>query len=186
MNNEIWKDVVGYEGFYQVSNLGNVRSTHRVVRGKGGSPKLLNSVVLKQEEMHDGYLRVGLSKNGTCKRFPVHRLVAEAFISNPNKHPVVNHKDEIKSNNHASNLEWCTQSYNVMYGDGIKKVLSNENYWLTRNNKKIKATHAKTGEVLKFFSMREADREGFSRRSVGRAIQRYPYIYKGYIWEYLN
>src|SRR5690625_7779580 len=102
--------------------------------------------------MHDCYLRVELTKNGTFKRYPVHRLVAEAFISNPNKHPVVNHKDEIKSNNHASNLEWCTQSYNVMYGDGIKKVLSNENYRLKRNNMKITANHAKIGVVLKYYS----------------------------------
>ncbi len=183
---EVWKDIIGYEGVYQVSSFGRVRSVDRIVKGRHGSPKRIKGIVLTQEKMNDGYMRVSLSKGGKIKRFPVHRLVASAFIKNPNNFPVINHKDETKDNNHASNLEWCTQSYNVRYGDGIKKMMSSENYWDTRNNVRIKATNVQTGKTLTFYSLREADRKGFSRRSVGRALERRPSIYKGYKWEYIN
>lgn len=108
-NNEIWKPVIGYEGFYEVSNLGNVKNskTQRILR-------LLNNGC--------GYYRVGLYKEGKFKLFLVHRLVAFAFIPNPDNLPFINHKDECTQNNHVSNLEWCTASYNVNYGTRNEKV----------------------------------------------------------------
>lgn len=105
---EIWKDIEGYEGKYQVSNLGRVRSLNY---NHTGEIKLL-----KQSTNKYGYKLVGLCKNGKEKKYQVHRLVAIAFIPNPNNLPIINHKDEDSSNNNVDNLEWCTQEYNVNYG----------------------------------------------------------------------
>lgn len=104
---EIWKDVVGYEGQYQVSDLGNVRSVNWGNRG------FTKNLYLKPHNR--GYLQVELFRDGTRKTFMVHRLVAQAFIENPNNLPLVNHKDENKYNNTPDNLEWCDNSYNVCY-----------------------------------------------------------------------
>ena len=109
---EIWKPVVGYENLYEVSNYGRVRSLDRVdCAGRKRKGK-----ELKQRSDKDGYKRAGLSKNGTSKPLLVHRLVAIAFISNPQNKPQINHKDENKANNCVWNLEWCDQAYNNNYG----------------------------------------------------------------------
>mgnify|MGYP002679946246 CR=1 FL=1 len=104
---EVWKDIKGYEGLYQVSNLGRVRSLNY---GRSGETKLL------KQGTTNGYKRVFLYKNGKGKNYFVHRLVAMAFIPNPNNLPIINHKDEDSSNNNVNNLEWCTQEYNLNYG----------------------------------------------------------------------
>lgn len=104
---EIWKDVVGYEGSYMVSNLGNVKSLNW--RGLG----IAKNLYLKKH--NKGYLQVELAKNGSKKMITVHRLVATAFIENPNGLPQVNHMDEDKTNNRSDNLEWCDQRYNIRY-----------------------------------------------------------------------
>ena len=102
---EIWKDILGYEGLYQVSNYGRVRSL------KYGKEK-----ILKQQINTDGYLHIDLYKNKKRKNYNVHRLVTIAFLENPNNYPQVNHKDENKQNNHIDNLEWCDYKYNCNYG----------------------------------------------------------------------
>lgn len=116
---EIWKDVVGYEGLYQVSNLGNVKSLERVVkrfvRGKYISLYPVKEKLLKLYINSNGYISVGLYNNG-FNSFEVHRLVAQAFIPNPDNLPCVNHKDENPKNNNVKNLEWCTYQYNNTYG----------------------------------------------------------------------
>ena len=104
--NEIWKDIVGYEGLYQVSNLGNVKRINFFKKERFVIPCSKGS----------GYLYVSLSKNNKQKNFYIHRLVATAFIENPDNLPVINHKDENRSNNIVDNLEWCTQKYNCNYG----------------------------------------------------------------------
>lgn len=109
---EIWKDIQGYEGLYQVRNLGNVRRSKQVA-----TCRLLNPYANSY-----GYLTVGLSKNGVVSREMVHRLVANAFIENPFDFPCINHKDECKSNNEVSNLEWCDKSYNNRYGTHPMKI----------------------------------------------------------------
>lgn len=106
MENEIWKDIEGYGGLYQVSNTGLVK---RMYSKTYKYPRLL-----KQSE-RSGYLCVDLSKDGFSKTKSVHRLVAEAFVSNPQKYKIVNHKDENKKNNNADNLEWCDIKYNSLY-----------------------------------------------------------------------
>lgn len=113
---EIWKDVVGYEGYYQVSNLGRVKSLDRVITDKMGLMKNLKGFVKKLTLDAKGYVVVKLSMDGERTQYRVHRLVAEAFIPNKEKLPFINHKDEVKENNHVDNLEWCTCEYNNRYG----------------------------------------------------------------------
>lgn len=104
---EIWKDICGYEGIYQVSNLGNVKSIH--YRGTNEARNLTPKKNCR------GYLWVEMKSGSKHRCALVHRLVAETFIANPNGLPFINHKDEIKTNNAVENLEWCTASYNVRY-----------------------------------------------------------------------
>lgn len=113
MKSEIWKPIEGYEGVYEVSNLGNVKSLNYARTKK---PNLLT-----QHADKDGYMKVTLYKKTGNKLVFVHRLVAKAFIPNPNNFPLINHKDEIKSNNSVENLEWCTLRYNYDYGTGVQR-----------------------------------------------------------------
>ena len=108
---QVWKDIKNYEGLYEVSNYGNVRSL------KYGKIKYL-----KPADDGNGYYFVNLSKNGIVKNFKIHRLVANAFIPNPNNLPQINHKDEDKTNNKANNLEWCNNRYNTRYSNS-KQVM---------------------------------------------------------------
>lgn len=109
---EIWKDVVGYEGFYQVSNLGNVK---RVGSFRGVNKAYLNNYYLKPKDNGKGYYRIKLTVNNKSKRVMLHRIIAEAFISNPNNYPYINHINAIRKDNRLENLEWCTQSQNCLH-----------------------------------------------------------------------
>lgn len=107
----IWRDIEGFEGLYQVSNTGQIRSL------RFGKTK-----ILKVMADNRGYKSLSLYKNGKGKTYRVHRLVAQAFIPNPNNLPEVNHKDENKANNHVSNLEWISHKDNVNYGTRNKRT----------------------------------------------------------------
>ena len=131
---EEWRDIKGYEGAYQVSSYGRIRSF------KNNKVK-----VLKAQHHYKGYLFVTLLKNGISKKYKVHRLVAQAFIPNPNNYPQVNHKDEVKDNNVVENLEWCTASYNNTYNNKAKKIGET-------HNKKVICLN--TGEI--FDSVKDA------------------------------
>ena len=118
---EEWRNVVGYEGYYQVSNLGNVRSVDRTIvdMGKGGTirKRAYKGKVMKQYLNKQGYYTVGLRKPDVShKESLVSRMVAMAFIPNPDNLPCVNHKDENSKNNCVNNSEWCTREYNNRYG----------------------------------------------------------------------
>ena len=111
---EKWKNIAGYEGKYQISSLGRVKSlNYRNTRKKK---------IIKLKKEKNGYIRVGLHYKGKQNLKSVHRLVAEAFIPNPNNYPIINHKDENKQNNRVDNLEWCTIKYNNNYGTRIEKA----------------------------------------------------------------
>lgn len=111
---EIWKDVKNYEGLYQVSNLGRVKSL--------GNNRSRKEKILKPHTTKAGYLMVGLYKNGKGKDFLLHRIVAMEFIPNPNNYPQCNHLDENKKNNCVENLEWCTAKFNINYGTRNEKM----------------------------------------------------------------
>lgn len=118
MIGEIWKDIKGYEGIYQVSNLGRVKSLKRYSNNNANTKDRL----LKPSFNKKGYLRVVLCKNGIQYNKTIHRLVAEAFIPNPDNKPQVNHIDEDKTNNRISNLEWMTNKENRNHGTAIKRM----------------------------------------------------------------
>ena len=109
---EVWKDVIGYEGIYEVSNLGIIRSVERYdYSGHKRKAKTIAFVIDR-----DGYAKVHLCLCGKARYHFVHRIVATAFIDNPENLPQINHKDENKKNNKAENLEWCTAKHNINYG----------------------------------------------------------------------
>lgn len=109
------KDIKGYEGLYAVTEDGQIWSYRR-------------KKFLKLDGKVGDYQSIGLSKDGKVKGYAVHRLVAQAYIPNPDNLPMVNHKDEVKSNNCVDNLEWCTREYNCNYGTAVQRRLANWNY----------------------------------------------------------
>lgn len=119
---EIWKPIKDYEGLYEVSNLGNVRSLDHMRKISGNGEYLQKGKVLKNIKNNSGYIRVTLSKEGKRKNKHIHRLVAEAFIPNPNNLSCINHKDENPLNNNVNNLELCTRKYNDNYGNRNNKI----------------------------------------------------------------
>lgn len=120
---EEWRNIAGYESFYQVSNFGRVRSLHRTFVRSDGRLHNKPGKILTPGINPRGYLFVNLSDvNHKITPTRIHRLVAETFIPNPDNLPQVNHKDENKLNNSAENLEWCTAAYNDLYGSRNQKI----------------------------------------------------------------
>ena len=172
VNMEEWKDIIGYEGLYEVSTYGRVRS-------KG---KIINPWI------QHGYKSVGLWKNKKCKKHRVHRLVAMAFIPNPNNYPQINHKDEDKSNNNVKNLEWCTQSYNNSYGNRCKKMLQTYNQNKTSNAEKEVVQKLLDGTIIAVYkSLSEASRiTGLSIWNLSSVCNKKPHrrTLGGYKWDF--
>lgn len=115
---EIWKAVPGYEGLYEVSNMGRVRSLDTIVVTKRGVQKKKKGLLLQPMKTKKGYYMVNLQKT----RMYVHRIVAAAFLPNPDLLPYINHKDENKENNRVDNLEWCDNKYNLNYGTTLERM----------------------------------------------------------------
>lgn len=122
---EIWKPIKGYEGLYEVSNLGRVKSIQRPSLYRGKYTRIIKERILKPNLKKEGYLDVHLRDRGRDHFFKIHRLVAIAFIPNPDNLPQINHIDENKLNNRVENLEWCTAHYNGNYGTiNLRRSLS--------------------------------------------------------------
>ena len=173
---EIWKDIKGFEGFYQVSNLGRIRSLPRKGKGRWGI-KDYSGIVLKPVLSDRGYLKLRLYKNGG-KTFRVHRLVAEAFLPNPQNLPEVNHINENKQDNRVENLEWADRKANCQYGSRTKKIASQ----LSRPVIQMSLG----GEILETFaSSREVERKlNFSASHINECCNGKRKTSNGYKWEY--
>lgn len=183
---EEWREVKGYEGLYEVSNYGNVRSLARKVEYlKNGRviTQRLKGKMLKPGN-HDGYKSVILCKNRKTKSKQVHRLVAEAFIENPLNKQEVNHIDENPSNNNVNNLEWVTHIENSRHGTrGQRIAKANTGNPLT--SRQI-FQYTEDGELVgTYASPRVAEIEtGFSRNSISSALYNNTHRLKGYIWKF--
>jgi hypothetical protein len=185
MEDEVWKDIENYEGLYQVSNLGNVRSLDRVINSCYNSKQLIKGKVKVQELKNDGYMRVTLHKDGKGKHHYVHRLVAEAFIPNPDDLPQVNHKDENKTNNNVDNLEWCTNEYNHTYGT-INKRISESQINDPQKSKKV-YQYTLDGQLVKVWaSTKECGRNGYPSRCISNCCLGKQKQHQGFRWLYDN
>lgn len=175
---EIWKDVVGYEDYYQVSSLGRVRSKDRYYgteHTKQG-PKFRPGRVLQLQDVRDGYKTAALSVDGHVKLCRVHRLVAEAFLDNPNRYPEVNHKDEVRDHNWVDNLEWCTRKYNHHYGNCIQRS--------AEGKKKPVVSISPDGKRTWYPSATDAARqEGFNKSNISACCRGVVETYRGLRWE---
>lgn len=182
MNEEIWKDIEGYEGLYQVSNLGRVRSLDRWARTVGNSVQLRKGRVMKQKLNNNGYLSIQLyDANHNYNYYFVHRLVAKAFLPNPDNLPEVNHKDENPLNNRVDNLEWCDHKYNINYGKGNERR-KNNNINNPKQSKKVYQYTLDKQLVKVWDSVAECMRNGFG--SVWHCCMGVYKQHKGYKWSF--
>lgn len=192
---EEWSEIKGYEGQYEVSTFGRVRSLDRLVPGKvPGKYAVVCGRILAPIKNKAEYLRVNLCSEAGRKAKFIHRLVAEAFVSGREKGDEVNHKDENPGNNCASNLEWCTTKYNANYGTrnervsasnlGKKKHFSEEGYrsMVSAKEKPVIGTNLESGYSVAFSSMVAASECGFTESGISHCITGRQKTHRGYTW----
>lgn len=165
---EIWRNIKGYEGLYQVSNFGKVLS-------------MKSKKELKVIRLHDGYLYINLYKNRKCKKNAIHRLVAQAFILNHNNKPQVDHINGDKFNNNVTNLRWVTQSENMM-GYGYEQRKATLKKVMCRTHP-IKAIQTSTNTAMRFNSPKEASKHGFDYSHILKCLKGIEKTHKGFIFE---
>lgn len=188
---EIWKDIKNYEGLYQVSNLGNVRSLDRIRKQFNhngiATVKYKGRILKKQLQKRTGYRTVTLydnNRNGKIKS--IHRLVAETFLDNPNDYPVINHKDGNKLNNNVNNLEWCTVSHNVKHAYSIglvkiKKLYGKEN----PKARKVEQYDLENNFIKLWYSIIDASNDlKIDSSSISAVCKEKRKTAGGYIWKY--
>ena len=179
---EIWKDIKGYEGKYQISNYRRVKSLNYHRTGK--------ERILKAGDNGHGYLFVELCKDGKTKTCRINRLVAQAFLENPQKLPEVNHKNEDKTDNRVENLEWCSKLYNINYGTGIKRSAEKRAEKMTNNpklSKPVFSVDKETGLIMWWQSAMEASRQtGIAQGNICACCKGRIKSAGGHIWFYAD
>jgi len=194
---EEWRDIPQYEGLYQVSNQGQIRSIDRIVRRNGETTKNLRGFILLPLYQKSGYMFVFLSKNGKAKRMAIHRAVALAFIPNPENKPEVNHINEDKTDNRVENLEWATIKENRNYGTRIARGIANRNQTGEKNGMfgKRGSLNPNSKKVLQYDLSRQFIREYDSVKmaaemthsnasSIARVANGYLKQTNSFIWRY--
>lgn len=181
MHNEVWRQVVGYEGLYEVSDRGRVRSLRTATRITDKDNK-----IMKQKDDGHGYFRVNLYKNGKCKAELVSRIVAKAFIPNADELPHVGHDDDNKKNNTVENLYWTNPAENHIHNNLHLKIRDSRQKNIQRVvdalSVPVIATNIKTGEETCFSSMREACRQGHSSGHISQCCNGKRMSHHGYTW----
>lgn len=177
---EEWKPVVGYEGLYEVSSMGRVKSLKRTVIGKDGKTREIKEKLLTQTDSN-GYLYVTLSDHGECRAFPVHRLVATAFIPNPENLSDVNHKDEDKTNNSVDNLEWMSHKDNLNYGTYKERMA-------LAVSKPVSQIDKKTGVIIAIYPGQKFAEEatGINYSCISACCRGVSKSAGGYYWSFVN
>lgn len=186
--NEEWRDVVGYEGLYQVSNMGRVKSLPRLILFCDGRRRFYNERIVKSQKVSTGYRNVSLYRNAVVEKIYVHRLVANAFLQNNNKYTDVNHLDGCKTNNKAENLEWCNRSRNIKHAYE-NKLRESYTYNAIQSISKTVLQFTPYGEfVAEYPSTMEASRiTKYNQSQIAtycRGENKRFLTYKGYIWRY--
>lgn len=192
---EIWKDISGFEGYYQVSNLGRVKSIDRRVKSGKGNGRISYGRIKQPSINNKGYFMHKLNRNCKQYNFLLHRLVAQAFIPNPNNYPEIDHMDGNPQNNNLENLRWVTHKENSNT-EIRKKRLSDSHKkekhvrWgkFGKDNPCSKSIACYKNNVLikKYDSYTQAEKEGFSRKGIYRNVNNITSSYKGYIWKELK
>ena len=178
---EKWKDIKGYEGLYQISNYGNLRGLDRYITENNTNKKRhIKSKIIKPVVNNSGYHEVCLrNKNKEKKHHRIHRLVAEAFIPNPNNLPIINHKDKNKINNNVRNLEWCTYKYNNNYKKTTKPC------WY--KGVKVNQYDKDMNYIKTYNSMYEIERKyNVTRTSIRYCCLGKNKTCRGYVWRYAD
>lgn len=177
--NEEWRDIVGYNGKYQVSSLGRIKS----LRDGYGNPR---EKILKQAKMKNGYLYAQICKEGKIKTCRVNRLVGNAFIENPHNFRCFNHRNEDKTDNRAVNLEPCTHKYNSNYGTCQQRRVESTDYKaIAEKLYRQVYQYDKQGNLIKiWYSTMECGRNGYNQGHVTSCCNGKLKHYKGYIWSY--
>lgn len=173
---EKWENIQKFEG-YQISNFGSVKSLKRQIFRKNGRVQSIKEKIIKPYNNQYGYLKVNLHKNKKLYSLYVHRLVAEAFISNPNNYEEINHKDENKLNNCVNNLEWCSHRYNCNYGTKTERQK-------TKKSKKIIQYNINKEYIKTYNSIKEAQ-ELCKCHNISLCCRGKRRTSGGYIWEFL-
>ena len=182
---EVFVDIPGYEGYYQVSNYGKVISLDRVIKEKTGKTQALKGRILKLRINPGGYYYVGLGKNGSKATFAIHQLVAQAFIPNPKNKKTVNHMDGNKLNNSVANLEWSTYSENLehAYKAGLKQAVKSSE--VASKNYKRKLTEQQVREIKRLLAAGNLTHKEIATK-FGVARSTITEIKSGRRWKHLN
>ena len=189
LENEIWKDVVGYEGHYSISSFGRLVCHERYITDKNGHKHYLKRCLIKTKQK-GVYQSCALHINGIRKRYYIHRLVASAFIPNPENKPCVDHIDCNVDNNNVTNLRWVTQRENVY--NPLTRKHAKENYVHLFNELNGKSTpiarfSLSNNKDLKIYpSQCEAKREGYNQGAISACCRGQNKSHKGYCWMYLS